>query len=103
MSAPNNIGGKLHQRKKIIMSDLKQDRLNICAGCEYNKGGDCMICGCSLDYKTGQPEESCPLSPGSKWGAVVVHSEPPIGALTQEAPRVIPPPRPPCKTCTKRR
>jgi len=88
------------------MSNFSEERLAICNSCIYNESGDCIICGCDLSLKTLDPNESCPLSPGSKWG---VYTEPiqetlPI-TMTPEAPvaPAVPPPRPPCQSCTKRR
>lgn len=87
------------------MSNFSEERLAICNSCVYNEGGDCIICGCDLSIKTLDPNELCPLSPGSRWGIYtepIQETSPTIIVETPAAPAV-PPPRPPCQSCTKRR
>lgn len=81
------------------MSDFAKERVEICKACPYNEDDDCIICGCHLPTKVLDPSESCPLSPGAKWGPFV---EQPVEIKKEAAPQVVIPPRPPpCKTCTK--
>lgn len=87
------------------MSNFSEERLSICNSCIYNEGGNCIICGCDLSLKTLDPNEFCPLSPGSKWGAFIesTSADPPVIIQETQMAPVVPPPRPPCQSCTKRR
>lgn len=55
--------------------EQQEERLKICGGCQYNKGGTCQVCGCNLKLKTSWAEQQCPL-PVPKWGPVVPQDKP---------------------------
>ena len=81
------------------MSDFAEERMKICNGCPYNEVGNCIICGCDLSIKTLNPQESCPLTPGSKWGIFDENAK----KMVEEPSMTAPVPPPPCKTCTRYR
>jgi len=43
---------------------VKEERMEICNGCEHNKNGFCELCGCVLKLKTGFANMKCPMD---KW------------------------------------
>ncbi len=69
--------------------------MDICNTCPYNEDSNCILCGCNLPTKVLDPNESCPLNPGAKWGPQSIE-------VKKEADsQAVIPPRPPCKTCTR--
>lgn len=54
--------------KQILVPDeIRNERLNICAGCDKNDGGRCRACGCFLEMKTKFATSYCPIM---KWTSV---------------------------------
>jgi hypothetical protein len=49
------------------MSEFSVERMSICNSCPYNIDGQCILCGCELEIKVKNPEESCPHIP-QFWG-----------------------------------
>lgn len=45
---------------------MSEARLKICNSCEFNVAGDCAMCGCVVETKVLDPNESCPAVP-SRW------------------------------------
>ncbi len=43
---------------------VRQERLQVCRGCEYHTGLRCRVCGCFTTVKVRLPHEACPLG---KW------------------------------------
>ncbi len=89
------------------MEEFAQSRLNICNGCAYNEGGNCILCGCNIINKTQNKDEKCPHVP-SFWGPYV--EQKPYKQAQQlrlaegEAPRDISEPQPSvgCIPCQNR-
>ncbi len=49
------------------MSELSEQRMAICKGCEFLKARICMKCGCLMPAKTKLNRAGCPIG---KWGPV---------------------------------
>lgn len=81
------------------MSNFAEDRMSICNSCEFRHEGVCILCGCELALKTANAQESCPLTPGSKWGVFDENAK----KMAEEPSMTAPVPPPPCKTCTRYR
>ena len=45
-------------------ADVRQQRLQVCAGCEHHTGLRCRVCGCFTSMKAALPYEDCPRG---KW------------------------------------
>jgi len=56
----------LQSESLFVSSEVKQERLAICRGCEYYDPGQnrCKECGCFLDQKASYAIDSCPVH---KW------------------------------------
>lgn len=88
------------------MSNFAEDRMAVCNSCEFRHEDACVICGCMLEQKTADPNQSCPLPYGAKWGIYIEPIQavvPTMIAMETQAAPAVPPPRPPCQSCTKRR
>lgn len=59
----------------------------ICEACDLNIGGECGLCGCHIETKVQDANESCPATP-SKWTSVTIKKEHPSKG---------------CSSCTKRK
>lgn len=81
------------------MSNFAEDRMSICNSCEFRHEGVCILCGCELAVKTADAQESCPLTPGSKWGPFEEVTQQKMAAPSITAQK----PPSPCKTCTRYR
>jgi hypothetical protein len=51
----------------IPVSELSEQRMEICRQCEFLKAQFCMKCGCLMAAKTKLNRASCPVG---KWGSV---------------------------------
>jgi hypothetical protein len=52
----------------IALEESKvQERLSICASCEYLNGQRCRACGCFVKAKAALASEKCPKN---KWGQI---------------------------------
>ncbi len=51
---------------QTVSSQVHQQRLEICSGCEHHTGVRCRVCGCFTDTKAWFPHEECPKG---KWPA----------------------------------
>jgi len=49
--------------EKVTISQYAE-RLSVCSGCEYEKRGKCLECGCYLKIKAWWKSEDCPKE---KW------------------------------------
>src|SRR5262249_42295802 len=52
---------------KMVSEEVRQERLQICAGCEHHTGMRCRLCSCFTSAKTRLPHQECPIH---KWPAV---------------------------------
>ena len=53
-----------------MTTPMSEARLKICNSCEFNVSGDCALCGCVIETKVLDPNESCPSQP-SRWPSAV--------------------------------
>lgn len=64
-------GEQLPQEEKKSWYQMREERLEICSGCEYNErriGTNwCSECGCIIPVKTAAPWMSCPMK---KWNSM---------------------------------
>ena len=60
--------------RKFVPEEVKQNRLEICHGCEHwNKvNNQCKECGCQMRVKTSLSSSHCPLN---KWGPHIAKPE----------------------------
>ena len=72
-----SVGKFVSAGMNMAPSEVVEERIRICHGCDHYKGGFCEICTCLLAIKTQFPHETCPL-PEPKWGPVAVS-----GAVSQ--------------------
>lgn len=47
--------------------EIVKQRLATCGSCEFNIGGECVLCGCVVLEKVQKELESCPAIP-QRWG-----------------------------------
>jgi hypothetical protein len=52
---------------KRVPLEVHEDRLHICANCEFKKDEKCGVCGCFLKPKTSWITEKCPLGKWSEY------------------------------------
>lgn len=50
--------------KKIVSKYMHEARLNICKSCDFFQQNTCLQCGCPVNRKTLDADESCPIH---KW------------------------------------
>tara|TARA_R100001198_G_C5132293_1_gene149990 strand:- start:65 stop:343 length:279 start_codon:yes stop_codon:yes gene_type:complete len=53
--------------KRFVPEKIKQERMEICQGCEHwsKESNRCRECGCQMRVKTSLTSSKCPLN---KWG-----------------------------------
>lgn len=55
--------GKLSEKERA-KSEIYEERLGICAGCEFLADGTCLKCGCYPEFRAAFAKNRCP---NCKW------------------------------------
>lgn len=50
----------------FVSDEARKQRMFLCNGCNNNRGGTCIKCGCFIKWKTMCPSEECPIGKWSK-------------------------------------
>ncbi len=50
--------------KERVKSEIYEERLGICAGCEFLADGTCLKCGCYPEFRAAFAKNRCP---NCKW------------------------------------